>query len=184
MASVTDTQSLRFGQVTDVLSHTMMRDLADDTAVQLDNADAARTTALKRPMVKIQRNGSLAIPVTTIVIIPWDIETTDTHGMVDIPTQPTRVTAVAAAGSGLYLVEIDVLSDMTSWTRADVLLRRNGTFYTQKSFYQPQNFTHLQVSTFMDLDTVGQYLEVGLYHEGGGTTNTLTVDCRVFKATN
>jgi hypothetical protein len=184
MPGVTDTQSLRFGYVTDPISHTTVRDLADDVAAQYDAADVARAAALQKPVVRVQRNAGLAIPVTTITAIPWDVETTDTHGMVDIATNPTRVTAVTAAGSGLYLAEIDVQSNMGSWTRADIILRRNGTFYAQKSWYNPQDFNHLQFSSFIDLDTVGFYLEWLLYHEGGGTTNTVIVEGRVFKATN
>lgn len=184
MPGITDTQSLRFGYVTDPISHTMQRDLADDTAAQYDAADVARSAALQKPVVSIQRNAALAVPVTTITTIPWDIEITDTHGMVDIPTNPTRVTAVTAAGSGLYLAEIDVQSNMLGWTRGDVILRRNGTFYAQKSWYNPQDLNHLQFSSFIDLDTVGHYLEWCLYHEGGASTNTVIVEARVFKATN
>jgi hypothetical protein len=179
---VTDTQSLRFGVDGESISYTTQRDLADDIATQLDAADALRNAVLRLPVVQLRRGAALAIPVTTITTIPWDTELEDSHGMWDAGS-PTRVTAVAAAGTGLYMIDLFSQSDMTSWTRADLLLRRNGTFYSQKSYYNPQNFDWLQATWMIDLDTVGHYFEVAIYHEGGGTTNLLggNTDLNVFK---
>lgn len=183
MPGLTDTQSLRFGVEADPISYTMQRDLADDIAAQLDAADVLRTAVLKLPVVSLRRNAALAIPVTTATPIPWDVEVEDSHNMVDLATQPTRVTAVAAAGTGLYMLDVFLQCDMTSWTRADIMLQRNGTFYSQKSYYNPQNFDWLSATWMIDLDTVGHYFTVGLYHEGGGTTNLLggVGELKVFK---
>lgn len=181
---MTDTQSLRFGQVTDVITHTMQQNLADDIAAQLDLADTARTAALKRPIARVQRGTALAIPVTTVTVVPWVTELTDTHAMVDIATQPTRITAGATAGTGAYIVQADLQGSYTGWTRADLLIYKNGAVYAQRTWFTPQDFNILAITTMVNFGVVGDFVDLRIYHEGGGSTNTLTVNMNATKISN
>lgn len=176
MAGVTDTQSLRFGEVEDVITHTMVRDLADDIALQLDAADVAQATALKKPIIWASRFGGLSLPVSpTITLVPWLSENQDTHAMLDIATQPTRFTASATSGTGVFMVNVQARLDTTGWTRGDMIFYKNGVFFGQKSFLAPQNLNMLQATFMINLGTVGDYITVGLYHEGGGSTSVSSI---------
>lgn len=171
MGGVTDTQSLRYGYVTDVITHAMVANLADDIAAQLDAADIARTKALKRPEARAQRSATLSIPVNTITPIPFDTIAYDTHGMIDLVGQPNRVTVVSAAGIGVYWARAQVSVDTTGWTKGDILLYKNGAFGGQKTSWGPQSFNGGPSGEFIvPMTAVGDYFEIRLYHEGGGTT--------------
>lgn len=180
MAGVTDTQSIRFGQDTDVIDHTLLKNLADDVAVQLDAADVARTAALKRPAVFLQRLAVLALPAAASTVVPYDTLNYDTHGMVNLGGQPTRVTVSASSGAGIYMVHAVPISwDKTGWTRADVIVSKNGTPYMQRTLWGPQSTMAVQGMVF--LGTVGDYIETLIYHESGGTTNLSVMNLYVWK---
>ena len=170
MPGITDTQSLRFGQVGDPLSHTTLRNLADDLAVQLDAADVLRSSVLKRPVTWLSRGIALALPVSTYTAVPFTGALVNTHGMADIGTQPTRATVTASAGAGRYLVECHIQFLYTSWTKAEIAVYKNGSFYGSKSWASPQDLNVLQYATLVDLNAVGDYIEMRVNHEGGTTT--------------
>jgi hypothetical protein len=186
MAGITDTQSLRFGQVTDPISWTMQRDLADDIAAQLDAADTARTAALKRPTAMARRSASLSIPVApTITTVTFDQEVAgDTYNMIDLATQATRITVSAAAGAGVYMAQAVLQGSYTSWTRGDLILSRTGVFYGQRTWYSPQDLNVLSACWMVNMPSVGDYFTLGVYHEGGGSTGTVDISLRVFKISN
>jgi hypothetical protein len=170
MPGVTATQSLRYGYVTDPVSYTMQRDLADDIAAQLDAADVLRTAAMKKPVVFASRNTALTLPNLTLTTVPFTSSQYNTHGMVDIATQPTRITVTAAAGAGQYLVETHIQWTYAGWTRGDITILRNGVFYAQKTWVSPQDQDVLQFTTMVDMPNIGDYLSMQVYHEGGGTS--------------
>jgi hypothetical protein len=159
----------------------MEHNLADDIAAQLDLADAARAHALKRPQAFSQRQAALGIPVSSVLVVNFDFEIWDTNGMIDIAGQPSRITAVAGAGAGLYLVNMILYTDTTAWTKADILLSKNGTMMTQRTFHTPQSFSYLYHSQIVYMGTVSDFLTMSVYHEGGGTTNTAEVDFQAWK---
>lgn len=173
MAGTTDTQSLRFGQVDDIITHTMIANLADDIAVQLNAADTARTKALTRPQVQIVRNAALALPASAFTAVPFDSEIIDTHAMVDLVGQPQRVTCGATAGIGTYHVMAEANVDTTGWTRGDIVINKNGSFYDQRTFWGPLSL--LNMETFVYFGAITDYVSISIYHEAGGTTNTNTV---------
>lgn len=178
MSGTTPTQSIRYGEVTDVLTHTVLANLADDVAAQVDAADIARTAALKTAYANVDRNASLAIPVSTVTTITWDSLVTDTHSMINLGTVPTRMTVSASGGAGLYQVAVQASIDGTGWSRGDISLRKNGTQFVSRDFYGPQS--SMQIETIVSL-AVGDYIECHVYHEGGGTTNLFGADGRIQK---
>src|ERR1041384_3925766 len=140
MAGTTDTQSIRFGQDTDVIDHTTLKNLADDVAAQLNAADTARTAALTRPAVFVRRISALALPAAASTVVPFDDLVYDTHGLCNLGTQPTRVTVSASSGAGVYMVHAVPISwDKTGWTRADVVVSKNSTAYMQRTLWGPQS---------------------------------------------
>lgn len=181
MPGVTDTQALRFGLVADPIDFAMVRNLADDIAAQLDAADLARTKALKRPVAWSQRSSALALPVNTMTSVPFQVEIWDTHAMVDIPTQPSRIVASATAGTGVYMFMMRASADTTGWTRGDLALFKNGALHTQRTLHTPQNFTPMYHSAIINLGVVGDFVSCSIYHEGGGSTNTSEVNLMCWK---
>lgn len=186
MAGVTDTQSLRFGQVSDVITHTMVRDLADDIAVQLDAADAARLVAQKRPVAWARRAlTAQSLPVGLPAVITFDQELVDTHSMIDLATQPTRITCGATAGTGIYLVQVNLVAFMAAWGRGDLGVRKNGTTpQVQKAFISPLDLVGHHASMLINFAATTDYVEMTTYHESGGATNTSVAWMRVTKITN
>jgi hypothetical protein len=181
MAGVTDTQSLRFGQVSDVIDHTTVKNLADDIASRLDTQDLARTKALTRPEVYVQRNAALSVPVSTITVVPWDSEQIDTHAMVDLVGQPTRVTCGATAGTGIYLVGFYVSIDTTGWTRGDLLISINGIQYARRTWWGPVSGVGMWLDTQVYLSATTDFITGSILHEGGGSTSTFQATMRVQK---
>ena len=183
MAGVTDTQSIRFGQVTDVQTHTMIANEADDIATQLDAADLARTAALKRPTAWSKRSAVIAIPVTSQTLIQMDTEVWDTHSMVDIAGLPFRVVVGATAGAGVYLVQAETNGDYTGWTTAIIAIQKNGTDWVSKRFHLPQTGEVLGLQMLVDM-ALNDYFTMTIYHEGGGTTNAFSCNLRACKMSN
>jgi hypothetical protein len=184
MAGVTDTQSIRFGQVSDVVTHTMLANEADDIATQLDAADAARTVALHRPQAQAARNAAQSIPNVTVTVITWDSEVIDTSAMIDLVGQPQRVTVGATAGVGVYHVSIDCSVDTTGWARGDVILNKNGTEIVRKTSYQPQTNGSLGLEALVNMTATTDYFTVALFHDGGASTSTFDIEIRVQKISN
>lgn len=171
MAGMTTTQNLRFGEVGDPLSYTMQRDLADDIATQLDAADVQRSAALRRPMTWMSRVTALSLPVSTYTAVPFTSAPVNTHAMADIPGQPTRATVTAAAGAGRYLLEAHIQFLYTGWTKAEIAIFKNGAFYVGDSWASPKDIDVLQLAAMVDLNTVTDFIDMRVNHEGGGTTS-------------
>jgi hypothetical protein len=173
MAGTTPTQSIRFAELADVESHTVLANLADDVATQLDAADVARTHGLKTPVAKAERNAALNIPVSTITTVPMDQIDGDTHGMINLGSFPNRITVSASAGAGLYQIEaFGVTVDTTGWTRGTIHIRKNGAAFYSKSLFKPVSFVGLNTEITVNL-AVADYIEIAVEHEGGGTTQWL-----------
>lgn len=185
MPGVTDTQSIRFGLVTDPYGDwTMVRNEADDIATQLDAADAAKTAALGRPAVSVRRSAALAIPVGVATTVPFDFENFDTHGMADVGgANPSRITAVAAAGAGHYMFSATANVNSVSWTRGDIQLFKNGGIARSRMLWFPPGGT-LGLTAIIWLGAVNDYVELRVYHEGGGSDNTIFVNLTAYKLTN
>lgn len=181
MPGVTDTQSIRFGYVTDPTDWTMMRNEADDIAAQLDLADIAKTAALGRPLVFARRTATLALADGATVLVPLDSEIYDTHNMVDTAgANPSRVTVNTASGIGHYMVSCYSTVNATGWTRGDIQLYKNGTLNRGRSLWSPPGGT-LNLSGIVYLGTIGDFLDMRLFHTGGGTTNATFCIFYVFK---
>lgn len=184
MPGTTDTQSLRFGTVDDVITHTMQANLADDIATQLNSADTARTAALTRATARVGRlSSTFTLPVSAVTVVTMDLLTWDTHGMVNLGTQPQRVTTTASSGAGLYHATVTAQVDTTGWTKGDLIINKNGGFYAQRTWWGPQNLDTLLHEAFVPLDAVSDYLTFALYHEGGGSTTVYSVEAWVQKVT-
>lgn len=185
MAGVTDTQSLRFGQVTDVITHTMIANLADDFATKLDAVDAVRAAVLRRPVAWARKNNITPLAVNTQTTVAFDTKLADTHGMIDLVGQPTRITATSLAGPGFYVVEAAATCDSASWTRGDISIFKDGAVAAQRTLISPVSLCDMTVTAIIWLGVVTDFLDMRLYHEGGGTTNALAgQEMRVFKIAN
>lgn len=184
MPGLTDTQAIRYGYVTDPIDWTMVRDEADDIAVQLDAADTQAAAVLQSPVAAVTRFSALAVAVATPVSVPWTSEVQDTHAMVDIAGQPNRFTVSSAAGAGLYFVQFQMQTDTTGWTRGDIILNKNAAQYARKTFRAPQSFGRMQFSAQVYLGSVGDFVTFQVSHEGGGTTNTTEIYGYIYKVAN
>lgn len=184
MGGITDTQSLRFGYVGEPIDWSLVYNLADDIATQLDLADTAATAALQVPAAIVRRGTTLALAAGVAVSVPFTSEQQDTHGMVDIAGQPNRLTVSAASGPGLYAVTFVTQCDTTGWTRGDIIVNLNGAQYSRKAFFAPQPFGSMQVTMHMHLGTVGDFVTFQMYHETGGTTNMIEAYAYIFKLAN
>jgi hypothetical protein len=180
MGSTTPNLALRYPYVTDVISHTNESQLADDIATALGTMDTARTTALKMPTFYGQRNATQSMAVSVETKLQMDTEVEDTHGMINIGTDATRVTCTAQSGAGVYEFSLMFAATMTSWTRGDLILSKNGVFVTQQELFSPitsdRYGLHVQVAMI-----VTDFIQFGCYHEGGGTTNTSYFEIRGHK---
>jgi hypothetical protein len=184
MPGVTDTQSIRFGLVTDPIDWTMVRNEADDIATQLDAADVAKLAALTRPIVKVRRVAAQALPVGVATAISWDSTVQDTHGMSGVGTgTPTRVTVSAAAGAGHYMVAAAATLNSASWTRGDMQLFKNGGLIRARELWFPPGGS-LGLSAIVWLGAVADFLDLRIYHEGGGSDNTVFVQLTAYKLCN
>lgn len=184
MPGITETQAIRYGLVTDPLDWTMMRNEADDIAVQLDAADVAKNLALGRPLVQARRSAALALADGSTVLVPLDQEIYDTHNMIDVAgANPSRVTVNAASGTGHYMVAAYASATTTGWTRGDIQLFKNGVYNRGRSlWFQPGG--PMNLTGIVYLGTVGDFIDIRLSHTGGGTTNTSLVQFYVFKLCN
>lgn len=182
MAGITDTQSLRFGQVTDPISFTMQKNLADDIARELDAVDAAKQVGLGRPVARMSRNATQSLAVNTLVTINFDTEVFDTHNMINLGTNAQRVTVSSEAGVGMYFVTARASADTTGWTRGDLQITRNGGVYYQRTQWSPQGNNN--TGGMMYLPNVGDFIDVRMIHQGGGTTNIQNVNLYVWKLSN
>lgn len=180
MAGTTDTQSLRFGQVTDVITHTMVANLADDIAAQLDAADAAQLTVLKRPVVFVRRLANQATAAGVQAPVTFDDKPTDTHLMVDLATQPTRITVNSSAGAGMYMFHARLTAEtgVGTWTAGHLSFYKNAVQISQRSAFAQRNATTLTAQVQMN---VTDFMQVRFQHDGTGTPNITFVECWVHK---
>lgn len=180
MAGTTDTQSLRFGQVTDVMTHTMLANLADDIAAQLDLADAAQASVLKRPVVFVRRLASQPTVAGVQAPITFDDLPTDTHAMVDLATQPTRITVNASAGAGMYMfhAKVSAQTGVGTWTAGHLSLYKNAVQISQRTAYAQRNDITITAQVLMN---VTDFMQVRYQHDGTGTPNITFAECWVHK---
>lgn len=184
MPGITDTQSIRFGQVTDPLDWTMLRNEADDIATQLDAADTAKTAALTRPAARVRRLAQVALPVNTTTTIAFDSEDFDTHGIADVGgANPSRITAVSAAGTGHYMFSASLTANSASWTLGRLGLFKNGALARERALWFPPGGS-LGVQGIIYLGVIGDFVDLRVYHEGGGSDLTIFVGLSVFKLCN
>lgn len=177
MGNTTPGLALRYGYDGDVITHATVANLADDIAAQLTAADTARAAALRRPVFYGRRAlGTQNLPVSTTVIVQMDQEIFDTHGMINLGTDNTKISCVAGSGAGIYELTMMARCTTTSWTKGEWAILKNGVVVVQQTVLAPSSNNHaapLQVAL-----GVGDYAQVSLYHEGGGTTTLNYIEIR------
>lgn len=185
MSGITDTQSLRFGQVTDPISYTMQADLANDVAAQLDAADTAASGtngALKRPAVNVRRVTNQLFSVNVRAGIAFDNLVYDTNGMTNLGVNPLRACIVGTnSGTGIYQLFGQVTFSTTgASTSVELSFWKNGaTQIAQRQGY-------LQVNTISSgchvyLGTLADYMEMHFEYNGTGTPTVTFAQCWVRK---
>lgn len=185
MAGTTDTQSLRFGQVTDVLSDTTVGNLADDIAVQLTAADTAATGtggALKRPLVWVRRASGQLYSVGVRAGIAFTTAIADTDAMTNLGTSPLRAAIVGAGhGAGLYMVHGQArLSSSGTPTASHLSVWKNGaTLLSQRTMWtQDSGVISVTAQGYL---VVGDWIELHYQYDGAGTPTITLADCWVRK---
>lgn len=182
MPGVTDTQSIRYGLVTDPLSHTTQAYLAEDIAAQLDAADAAGAVALKRPAVFVRRTIGQLYSVGVKAGIAFQSLIYDTHGMTLLGTQPLRA-AIVGASSGIGNYEFKgtaTLSSTGACTAGHLSFWKNGTVpLGQRTMFAQQSTIALTVPAY--LGTIGDYVEMHYQYDGAGTPTITFAECWVRK---
>jgi hypothetical protein len=182
VAGVTDTQSLRFGQVTDVITHTMQANLADDIATQLDAANTAAVPVLKPPVVYIRRNANQLFSVGVRAGIAFDAVIYDTNTMTNTGTQPLRAAIVgASSGIGTYMFDGMInLSTTGSCSAGHISFWKNGvTLLGQRTIWAQRGPVTLGLQVY--LGTLGDYVEMHYQYDGTGTPTVIFAECWVHK---
>lgn len=168
MPGTTPVQGMRYGYDGDVISHTAQAHFADDAAAELSVLDTLRTRALKRPAVRI--GATQNVPITTVTTVSFSTELWDTHGLWAIGT-PTRMIIPNTDAAGIYYVSAQMTSVFggTPWTQGEITLRKNGGNYLRKKF--AGNPYRMQIKGEVWLGAAADYVDVTVYHEGGGSSS-------------
>src|SRR5918994_1267840 len=143
MPGTTDTQGLQYDLLSEnvaTATETGLERLAKQIATQLDAADTARTTALKRPAARARRFNLQSIPNNVTTFINFDQEVFDSHTMIDIAGQPQRVTVSAGAGAGVYQVSGRLFGIFTNNTgRVDLYVTKNNAELFRQTIFAESN---------------------------------------------
>jgi hypothetical protein len=167
MGNTTNSQGLRYPYVDEGINSTNIQNLATDCATALDAQDVKRTLIIKRPVAAVFRSANQSIPVNTDTTIIWDTVSFDPNSMVNLGTQPTRIT-IPSTATGLWRVSISGALFGTAWTRTIWSVMVTGVVKGQKSFWQSDNSWSV-FSTMVNVPNAGDYLEARIRHVGGGT---------------
>jgi hypothetical protein len=185
MSGITSARSIRFATLDDPISAAFLADTTTDIQRELDALDVAKLAAMKRPCA-IMHTNSMVIPVTTVTIVNFSTEDVDTHGMINLGTNAQRITVSSAAGPGLYYVyAFTDAFNSGSWTLGELTIRKNGgqTLRSKAYNYNGNTTVDLSVSGVVWLGAVNDYVEVTVYHEGGGSDDISTTYLKAFKIT-
>ena len=166
MGGTTNSQALRFPFVDEVISDTAIKNLATDCATKLDAQDVTRAAVLKRPMATVTRNAVQNIAVNTDTTLIWDTIGFDPNSMVNLGTQPTRIT-VPSTATGLWHVEIHGNTNNT-WSRTTLSFMVTGVVKAVKTFYF-NDFLWYNFATMLVVPNANDYIECRVRHSGGGT---------------
>lgn len=182
MPGTTDTQGLQFDLLSEnvaTATETGLERLAKGIATELDAADTARTTALKRPAARAIRFALQSIPNNSTTFVTFDTENIDTHAMIDLGAQPQRVTVSAGGGAGVYQVCARIFDLFTNSTgRVELYLTKNGAELFRQTVYAESN--GLCVHGLVQM-AVGDYFGVALFQNSGVARDVDTVYLEAWK---
>lgn len=167
MGGTTNSQALRFPYVDEVIASTHIQNFATDCASKLDVQDANRLLVVHKPLAAVTRFAAQNIAVNTDTTIIWDGVGADPAGMVNLGTQPTRIT-VPAAYTGLWRVQTDIFTSGPSWTRTQVSILVTGVVRAAKT-YKGLNFSFAMLTALVNVPNANDYIEMRVRHAGGGT---------------
>jgi hypothetical protein len=183
MPGTTDTQGLQYDLLTEnvaTATETGLERLAKGIATELDNADTARTTALKRPAARASRFLTVqSIPNNATTAITFDVENFDSHAMVNLGTNAQRVTITAGGGAGVYMVAARLDSIFTNNTgKVELLITKNGAeLFRQTVFAESNGLAVAGIS----LCIVGDFFGVSVFQNSGAARDADTVRLEVWK---
>lgn len=167
MGGTTNSQLLRFPYVDEVINSTNLQNLATDVASKLDTQDTNRTLVTAKPIASVARNANQSFAVSTDTLIIWDTINLDTAGLVNLGTQPTRIT-VPAAYTGLWQVTYSLFDIANAWTRTAISVLVTGTVRQTRTYYKSA-YAFASHTVFVNVPTANDYIEIRLRHAGGGT---------------
>jgi hypothetical protein len=182
MPGATPVKAFPFPLLTEVVTHQSTEDLAQAFADELDLQDIAEGLALGRPACSARRVANQSIPDGVDTVITMDGEVYDTDGLVDIATNPTRI-SVPSGLEGMWYVHAEVGSaNSTSWTKSQLSVRRAGVTGVLRKTFSAASL-HMLVSGVVWIPPGGSYLELMVLHSGGGATNVASVQFRATRLT-
>lgn len=167
MGGTTNSQGLRYPYVDEGVNNSNIGNLAADLATALDARDVQRALVVKRPIASVFRSANQSIAVNTDTTLIWDTVEVDPSGLVNLGTQPTRIT-VPSTATGLWHVSFSGLIAGTSWTKTVLSIMVTGTVRAAKSFWSSDN-TWPMFSAYVNVPSAGDYIEMRIRHAGGGT---------------
>ena len=183
MPGTTETQSLQYDLLSEnvaTATETGLERLAKQIATQLDAADVARVTALKRPAARASRFLTVqSIPNNTLNVVTFDTENFDSHAMVNLGVNNDRIIITAGGGAGKYMAAAHLFDMFTNNTgKVEIYLTKNGSELTrQTQFAEANGMTVAAVSNCV----VGDRFGISLFQNSGAARDADTIRLDVWK---
>lgn len=175
MGGTTNSQALRFPYVDEVINSTNVQNLATDIASKLDVQDVSRSLITAKPIAVVSRSANQAFVVNTDTTIIWDTINLDTAGLVNLGTQPTRIT-VPSTYTGLWEVTYSLFDIANGWTRTAISVMVTGVVRQTRTYYQSA-YAFGSHTVLVNVPTANDYIEIRLRHAGGGTDSNSNFTC-------
>lgn len=175
MGGTTGSQGLRFPYVDDVITDAAQANLGADIAAALSTQDTNRAKVLTRPFVYVRRGTTgqtFSDGVDTTV--SFDLVNVDGYSMVNLGTQPTRITP-GAGWTGMWKVSFSHAGS-SSANKVRLAVSVTGTLKLGRSWASGANSptTH-SLSGDIYVANTTDYLEFKVLRNGSSGSDTVSV---------
>lgn len=121
-------------------------------------------------MASLPSGSPQPIPHNTQATITFTTEDYDSDGLVDLATQPTRITVPAGMG-GLWLVRASASFEANGTGYRTCRIAKNGSFLDVTVLPSQGSLTHVHQAAFLAVLAAGDYLELTVQQTSGGPLN-------------